>query len=56
MVKEIVYKNGDKYDGNWEKGLYEGEGKYYYSNGIFESKFKEGMFHGESKLIKPNFL
>jgi antitoxin component YwqK of YwqJK toxin-antitoxin module len=52
-----VYKwsDGDKYEGDWKNGKFEGKGKYYYSNGsTFEGKYKLGKKHGEGVFIKKN--
>ncbi|MFK5981612.1 MAG: hypothetical protein QM499_01770, partial [Flavobacteriaceae bacterium] len=52
-----VYKwsDGDKYEGEWKSGKFEGKGKYYYSNGsTFDGVYKLGKKHGEGVFIKAN--
>ncbi len=29
----FYFKNGDRYEGQWTKGLKHGKGKYYYKSG-----------------------
>lgn len=37
------YANGNRYEGDFIDGKYEGKGKYYYKNGdMFEGVFKDG--------------
>jgi len=49
-----VYKwtDGDKYDGGWKDGKFQGKGTYFYSNGSkFLGMYKQGKKHGEGVYI-----
>ena len=47
--------SGSRYEGEYFKGWYHGNGKFYYPNGvIYEGQFYKGQFHGEGVLIYPN--
>tara|TARA_B100000767_G_C19741245_1_gene526264 strand:+ start:41 stop:1870 length:1830 start_codon:yes stop_codon:yes gene_type:complete len=42
------FENGDKYSGNFKKGLYHGKGTFtFVSGGKYSGMFKKGMFEGE---------
>ena len=42
--------NGDSYTGEWENGLFAGEGTYGWANGAsYEGGWKNGRFNGEGK-------
>jgi len=53
MVKgEILYKNGDEYNGELLNGKMSGHGLYKFKNGsYYEGELKEGQFEGRGKLI-----
>lgn len=43
----MLYANGDKYEGNFEDGLPDGQGVKIFSDGKrYEGNFKEGKFDG----------
>ena len=42
------FENGDKYSGNFKKGLYHGKGTFtFVSGGKYSGMFKKGMYEGE---------
>lgn len=47
-----MYKNGDRYEGNWVNGLKEGAGQETYGNGIrsYIGFFKDGKYNGSGQL------
>jgi hypothetical protein len=48
----MIWKSGDKYNGNWEHDLMNGYGKKEYSSGeIYEGEFKNNEFEGKGKYI-----
>ena len=50
---QIKYKIGDIYEGNFEKGLKSGHGKYYMQElgSTYEGRFEYDQSNGEGKLI-----
>lgn len=43
----FLFANGDRYIGEFKKGLPDGRGAYYYTNGdVYKGQFKEGERHG----------
>ena len=49
----IFYENGIKsYVGNFENGLFEGEGESYYENGNlkYKGRFSKNLFNGKGEL------
>lgn len=53
MVKgEILYKNGDEFNGQIQNGKMSGQGLYKFKNGSFyEGQFQDNQFQGRGKLI-----
>ena len=46
---------GSSYDGEYNKGRFEGTGKYSFSTGTkYEGSLNNGMFHGDGTLFFPN--
>lgn len=42
------YGNGDRYEGGWKHGRWDGEGKLQRANGDrYEGSFAQGYRHGE---------
>ena len=46
----IIYKNGAKYEGEWEKRMWDGYGKYNDSTGVYEGLWKDNKKHGKGTL------
>ena len=47
----FTWKNGNVYNGNWERDLMNGHGKYTYANGnIYEGQWLNGKKHGQGKM------
>ena len=58
-VKEILYKDGDRYNGEVDDGgKLEGRGLYEFKNGsYYKGEFRNGVFWGEGELFdKTNNL
>ncbi len=57
-VKEIsvvTFPNGDRYEGSFKNGLFDGWGVYYYHNGDkYEGEFKNNMKDGKGTLTFSN--
>ncbi len=50
-----TWADGDKYEGEWKEGKFQGKGKYYYSNGsIFSGMYEKGKKHGNGVFVNPN--
>jgi hypothetical protein len=48
-------ENGDKYEGWFVEGIYNGKGIESLSNGyIYEGSFENGIYHGHGKLKMNN--
>jgi hypothetical protein len=48
---EMKFSTGDKYVGEWKKGLKHGKGIYTYSNGdVYEGDYKHNIKEGHGKL------
>lgn len=46
--------NNSKYEGNFEKGLFNGFGKYFFSDGkIYEGNWKDDLMDGEGIIVFP---
>ena len=46
---------GSSYDGDYNKGRFEGQGKYKFSTEtVYDGSLDNGMFHGEGTLYFPN--
>ena len=46
---------GSRYEGPMENGWPQGNGKYFYPDGIiYDGEFDKGEFHGKGTLIFPN--
>lgn len=51
-TSEIVFKNGDLYEGQVLNEQPHGKGKYKFSNGShYQGEFKNGKFHGQGRLV-----
>ena len=51
----MKYNNGDRYEGEWEDGKFNGIGKYFLNNGErFEGKFKDSKYDGYGKYYFIN--
>jgi hypothetical protein len=51
----IVLPDGERYDGGYADGEFNGYGKYSYKNGDFyEGMFEKGLFHGSGKFSFAN--
>ena len=49
----FLYANGDVYEGNWKKNLYNGKGRLVLENGdLYEGIWKDGKLHGKKCHIK----
>lgn len=49
----MIYKNGDRYDGNWLEGAYHGKGKLTLASGeTFTGEFKFGKRSGKGTHMK----
>ena len=49
------YANGDRYDGNWEKGRCQGEGVYNYAaGGRYEGNWEKGEIKGKGIFYYAN--
>ena len=49
---EIVFKNGDRYEGQVQNEKPHGKGKYRFSNeSHYQGDFEKGKFHGQGKLV-----
>jgi len=47
--------NGDVYEGDYVKGIWQGKGKYTQVNGfVYEGDFENGNFNGKGKIVFPN--
>ena len=43
MLGIYFYSNGNRYEGDFSKGKFNGLGKFYYKNGeVYEGTFEEG--------------
>ena len=46
-----VFKNNDKYVGEYKNDLKDGHGKFFNQVGIYEGSYKNGRKHGHGKMI-----
>jgi len=54
-VAVMTFPNGDRYEGEFEDGLFNGEGTYYYANGDrYDGEFRDDMKHGRGILKFAN--
>lgn len=53
---EITFEDGARYVGGLLDGRFQGEGRFYASNGvlIYEGGFKDGMFDGQGTYTAPD--
>lgn len=50
-----IHSNGDYYDGDWSRGLQDGQGRYQWKNGNkYIGQWKKGLIHGNGTLIWSN--
>jgi|GEM_PF-1538908 len=55
QISVVTLPNGDRYEGQFKEGLFNGWGVYYYHNGDkYEGEFKDDMKHGRGTLIYRN--
>lgn len=52
----MEYKNGMKYEGQWEGGKFNGEGKLYGGDEEYVGEFRNGMRNGKGVFLKANIL
>ena len=46
----MLYKNEDRYEGEFKKNKRKGEGKMWFKNGAkFEGEWKDDRLHGQGK-------
>ena len=52
------YPDGGKYEGQFKNDVRNGQGTYYYADGIsvYEGSWKDNKKHGEGKITKPGRL
>jgi hypothetical protein len=50
----IVWANGARYEGGFEKGLLSGKGKYQSPSFDYEGDFKDGLMHGQGRQVESN--
>ena len=51
----MTYFNGEKYEGDWKEGFFEGIGIFYLKNGErFEGRFKDNKYNGYGKYFYIN--
>jgi len=51
----MVWPNGDKYVGEWENDLFEGQGTFSQQSGeVYEGYWKAGKLNGHGKVMYPN--
>lgn len=54
-VLVVTFSNGDRYEGEFKDGLFDGWGAYYYRNGDrYEGAFRNDMKHGEGTFTYKN--
>ena len=55
-IQTFCYENGEKYEGQIQNGVYNGQGTYYYRNGEkqYEGQFKDGKRHGQGTYYFEN--
>lgn len=53
---KLTFTNGDEYEGLFENGAYEGQGKYTTQNGAYtyEGAFENGKYEGQGTFTKNN--
>ena len=50
-----VYRSGECYDGQWERGLWHGVGTFVYADGqVWTGDWQHGERHGFGKLVRPD--
>ena len=55
----MVFANGDRYDGDWNKGIIDGHGTYTYANGlVYDGSWKNGEIkgHGTFRFANGNVM
>ena len=54
----MIYKNREKYDGEWKNFLKEGKNIYYYNNSNeYEGKYKNNeIIKGKREVIFQNYI
>lgn len=51
----LEYSNGDKYEGNFKEGKFDGKGKYTFQAGdVYEGNFSQDKFSGTGKYTFAN--
>ena len=48
----MKFGNGDLYNGDFQEGLFNGHGVYYFSNGTcYEGNWKDDLMHGQGTIV-----
>ncbi len=51
----MIYRNGEKYEGHWKKGVREGYGIFFFSTGQkYSGMWSAGEMHGEGAYLLPD--
>lgn len=52
----IIHLQGDYYEGNFERSLANGKGKYISEDSTYEGEFKNNVPHGHGKETTAHFV
>ena len=51
----MTWPNGDRYEGQWKKGMPHGEGTFTYANGIvYHGQWEKNVAKGQGTITMPN--
>lgn len=50
----LYYKNGDLYEGSFEKDLFQGQGVFYHNKSLFKGEFIKGVRQGKGFLLRSS--